>query len=614
MNFILKDESILENLKELTQQVSFDFNVQNISVELIQDNDLKLEFNAEKRTLKIHYTDSKNIYFLLNKAAKLNYNSSFNINFEKKINKLTFHIDLSRNNVLKVETIEKIIRILALLGYDAIGLYMEDTYEIKDEPYFGMYRGRMTVQELKEIDEYASKFGIEAIPYIQTLGHLERLFQHVHFWNILEGEDHLMLRNEKTYELIDKMFKTMREAFKTNNIHVGMDEVTTLGRLKFLDKFGYVDKKELLLEHLKRVKDIAKKYNFKIQIWSDMFSTSTSMHAYDSVDTHLFDFKIDDDIGLVYWRYEYLDKNEFSRIIKLHKSLTNNVSMAGGAWKWIGYAPNNSYSFDVIKNSFNASLENNLNEYILTGWGDNGGECSPFGILPSIYYLSELNYESIEKIDTFTELTGLTLKEFLNIDRLNQVHPKFDKSIINSFNRVFLYSDLLLGYYDQFIGDYQPKIYKNLAKTILKYKNSKFGYLFETLSYLASALSLKCEIALELRKNYLAKDKEALKEDVKKIKVLLKKIDKFKEYYKSYYLKESKINGLEVFDMKIGSLKERLLTTISRLNNYIEGNIENISELEEERLDFFGQGKNFIDNKNFNEPRFISLITKGVIY
>ena len=67
-------------------------------------------------------------------------------------------IDCSRNAVINYETFKKIVDILSDLGYNSIRLYMEDTYEISEEPYFGYLRGRYSKKELKEIDEYA--FGV----------------------------------------------------------------------------------------------------------------------------------------------------------------------------------------------------------------------------------------------------------------------------------------------------------------------------------------------------------------------------------------------------------------------------------------------------------------------
>lgn len=64
--------------------------------------------------------------------------------------------DLSRNAVLTVDSFRFMLNKMALMGMNTVMLYMEDTYTIADEPYFGYMRGRYSPAELKEIDDYAA--------------------------------------------------------------------------------------------------------------------------------------------------------------------------------------------------------------------------------------------------------------------------------------------------------------------------------------------------------------------------------------------------------------------------------------------------------------------------
>lgn len=60
-------------------------------------------------------------------------------------------LDCSRNSVFTVEKVKSMIRILARMGMNVLMLYTEDTYEVKDEPYFGAYRGRYSAAEIREM-------------------------------------------------------------------------------------------------------------------------------------------------------------------------------------------------------------------------------------------------------------------------------------------------------------------------------------------------------------------------------------------------------------------------------------------------------------------------------
>ena len=54
------------------------------------------------------------------------------------------------------ETLPHVKSCLEKMGYNTLMYYTEDTYEVKDEPYFGYLRGRFTADELRELDAYAA--------------------------------------------------------------------------------------------------------------------------------------------------------------------------------------------------------------------------------------------------------------------------------------------------------------------------------------------------------------------------------------------------------------------------------------------------------------------------
>lgn len=111
-------------------------------------------------------------------------------------------LDCSRNAVASLPTLKTLIRQLALMGHNTLMLYTEDTYTVEGQPYFGYMRGRYTETELRELDEYASSFGIELVPCIQTLAHLQSALQWDAYRDIRDIDDILLADDERTYALI----------------------------------------------------------------------------------------------------------------------------------------------------------------------------------------------------------------------------------------------------------------------------------------------------------------------------------------------------------------------------------------------------------------------------
>ena len=60
----------------------------------------------------------------------------------KRYDSLGVMIDFSRNGVMTLPSLKRFLTIIKKMGYNTLFLYMEDTYEVEGEPYFGYMRSR----------------------------------------------------------------------------------------------------------------------------------------------------------------------------------------------------------------------------------------------------------------------------------------------------------------------------------------------------------------------------------------------------------------------------------------------------------------------------------------
>ncbi|MGI6360668.1 MAG: hypothetical protein ACOX02_06585 [Acholeplasmatales bacterium] len=103
---------------------------------------------------------------------------------EKKFKLTSTMIDLSRNQVFKLDYFKEVLIKHALLGFDEIWLYLEDTYEVKEYPKFGYMRGRYSKEELKELNKFANILGITLIPCVQNIRSYGTIFKMVFNWSL----------------------------------------------------------------------------------------------------------------------------------------------------------------------------------------------------------------------------------------------------------------------------------------------------------------------------------------------------------------------------------------------------------------------------------------------
>ena len=515
-------------------------------------------------------------------------------------------IDMSRNAVMNLDALKRYMTILKKMGYNMVMLYTEDTYELNDNPYFGYLRGRYSKEEMKEIDEFASSIGVEIIPCIQTLAHLNAYIQ----WGKtpIDCNDILLTDDERTYNLIDKMFETLSECFKSRLIHIGMDEAHMLGRGKHLDKFGYEKAETLMIRHLDKVRELAKKYGYTPMLWSDMFFRSWNNGKY-AIPRCEMPKEITEnypkDVIPVYWDYYQSNKQVYDDMFFNHKQFSDNIWFAGGAWCWSGLAPFNQYTLTNMVPAMRSCRENKIKNIFITLWGDDGAECSHFSQLATLLHIIEFakgneDMDSIKK--KCKRLLGIEYDDLMKTDIPNQISD--DGRMLVTPSKYMLYSDPFAGYLDYTVKEGVGKIYEEHAKALsdIAKKYRKYAYIFNTEAKLCEVLTTKYELGFKTRKAYKANDKEELLRIVADYTLTIKKVKEFHKLFSIMWNTDNKPHGFDIQDKRLGGLILRLESCKNTLVNFIKGKISSIPELDEEILPY---GK-----YNSGEPIYINSYAK----
>ncbi len=501
-------------------------------------------------------------------------------------------IDCSRNAVPSIAGLKRFFDTISKMGYNCAMLYTEDTYEVKGEPWFGYKRGRYSVEELKELDRYAASVGIELIPCIQTLAHLNAIFRWSEYKKILDIDDILLLEDERTETLIENMFATLSEAISSRKIHIGMDEAHNVGRGKYLDKHGLCDRYDVILRHLNRVCEIARKYGYEPMMWNDMFFRLAKKGEYYG-DT-VVDFskeiteKVPYDCTMVYWDYYSNSAIRYDAMLESTKKLSDKVWFAGGAWVWGGFAPHIRYSNIRNRLAIPACIRHGVRNAFFTMWGDNGGECPYASALPALMYASALAQElsEDEMKAKFKEITGEDYDAYRELELPNYVYGEETSVGTANYSKNRLYDDPFLGLLSANTKDADGSIYADYAARL--HKNAKesqteYAYLYESMACLCDVLSVKFDLGVRTRALYTVGDKEGLRELAEKD--YTKAIDLLEIFYTAYrkqWYNFNKTYGFEIQDARLGGLMRRLKNCKEQLIAYANGEICTIEELAEE--------------------------------
>lgn len=502
-------------------------------------------------------------------------------------------IDNSRNSVMKPKRVAEHIAISAAFGLNCIYLYNEDTFEIEGEPYFGYMRGRYSTAEMKAISEAADSFGITLIPCIQTLAHHNQTLRWACYAPIKDLGDTLLVDDDRTYALIEKMVAAWRAVTDSQYINIGMDEAYYMGRGKGLDRDGAADRFQMLCRHLRRVVDICAKYGFYPMMWSDMFFR-IAFGGYYGDGEMAQDMKdiIPEGVSLVYWDYYTTEQKKYASQIERHQKLGTPTVFAGGAWKWSGFTPSIDHSLSVSVMALDEVIKHGIKQVMLTCWGDDGADCLADSVLPLMSLYGAYNYNEGNARETAAkqlyDFCGYTEEDFITLS-YPRVTPCDNTTPYANPTKYLLYNDVLKGMFDRHTTEEFDAFYKDCADKLydLSECDSRYSYLFRTQAALCSVLELKATVGVKLKKAYDSGDRESLLLFATvTLPEIIHRIEMFRKEFRAGWLKESKAEGFDTQDIRLGGIIMRVRAAIEAVTEYLNGERDSITELEAQRLYF----------------------------
>ena len=507
-------------------------------------------------------------------------------------------LDFSRNAVMKPEKLKEYVDLLHKMGYNMLMPYTEDTFEIPEEPYFGYLRGRYTQAELQDISAYCHSVGVEVIPAIQTLAHLATIFRWGAYNAVHDTGPILLAEEEKTYDLIRRMFAACRTAYPYSTvINIGMDEAMGLGLGAYLKKHGLVPAHEILLRHLKRVVEIAKEFDFEPIMWSDMFFRLEHNGQYERLDAPeevaLSDEIVSlcpDGVSQVFWRYSSWSEEGYRNMLREHRRFPGESWFAGCAWNWTSMAVNNHLTLDCMLPAMDACVKENVENIFITIWGNDGNYTSYFSLLPSLYAVRR-HYDGVKDMEQikaeFEQLFGERFDDMMLLD----LHGYYGnvKPADDTYHKYMFFSDPFLGFQDVLTCPGAKDNYTAYAPRLqaLADKNGRFAPLYRNMANLCRVMEIKYDLGVRTREAYKQRDTEALRALVGDYRTAADGVEAYAASMREIWYAENHPHGFEVHEHRLGGLIFRLRALANRLEAFLRGELADLPELDEVLLPYW---------------------------
>lgn len=170
-------------------------------------------------------------------------------------------------------------------------------------PHFGIAEGKpITKAQLKEFLEYIKSFGIDVIPEVQSLGHVQYM-THAYpeiaeipeteeLENVDTREEDMLPSqfyrhsycpsNERSYQILFDIIDEIVEVFEPKEfVHMGHDEVREIGVCKICK---HKDPAQLFAQDVIRIHDYLASKGLKMMMWADMIQPVTKYKTPPAID------------------------------------------------------------------------------------------------------------------------------------------------------------------------------------------------------------------------------------------------------------------------------------------------------------------------------------------
>jgi hexosaminidase len=604
----LKFEGELEELEAGIELLSGDLGLEitegGIQVQ-VRRSDRILETGLENGQGWIHYAEKAHFFRALGLFVEAARQSDrFSIREEPQFTTNGTMFDVSRNAVLTVRSVKELLRKMALMGLNLMMLYTEDTFQVDGLPYFGYMRGRYSYEELRECDDTAYQLGIEMVPCIQALAHIEHYLKWDVASELRDTRDVLLIDSPATYQFLEKIIATASRPFRSKRIHLGLDEAHGMGRGVYLDRHGFRDRFELIRSHLDQVLEITNRYGLRPMIWSDMyFRAASPIHDYYDLESDIPEHvkqALPPGLQIIYYDYYHNDQPFYQTYIHYHQQFGIQPIFAGGVWVWGCWGPGYGKTFRTTNAGLMACKEEGIQEVFATLWGDDGTEINYFTALLGLQLYAEHGYArqlDMEKLRRRVKFcTGVDYEAFMALRYLDETPGTLPDNCgsMSSSNpsKYLLWQDVLLGLFDEHLAGFNlEEHYAQLGEKLCRYKNEypKDKLLFETPEKLCAVLAQKSDLGQRITHAYRQGDKTALRRIAdQELPEVIQNVVALRAAHRCEWFAIYKPFGWEVLDIRYGGLLSRLDTAIQRINDYLAGQVSCIEELVEERLSFDG--------------------------
>lgn len=271
-------------------------------------------------------------------------------------------LDVSRDKVPTLETLEALIDRLASWKVNHVQLYMEHTFAYPGHDDVWATASPFTPDEIRRLDAFCRERFVELAPNQNCLGHFERWLAHDRYrplairpdgWTDARGRHRppttLEPTNPDVLPLVRSLLAELLSAFSSPRVHVGLDEPWELPDERFADYLDYV-------RALRSSRELDGR---EMLMWGDIVASHPDRLG-----------ELPDGVTVCEWGYE--DGHPFDERAALLASAGRPFWLCPGTSSWNTLVGRTTNMLGNVAGAAAAAVAHRADGLFATDWGDNG--------------------------------------------------------------------------------------------------------------------------------------------------------------------------------------------------------------------------------------------------
>ncbi len=282
-----------------------------------------------------------------------------------------YMLDISRCKVPTMDSLKRLVDILADLRCNELQLYTEHTFAFRGHEAVWKDASPMTPEEILELDAYCRERFIELVPNFNSFGHMERWFCHPEYLRLAECPEPLyweeweisyqatLYPSDEALQFLEGLYAQMLPNFTSGVFNVGCDETIELGKGRSAERCRQEGTTQVYLDFLSKIVALAGKFGRKVQFWGDIILHSPELIG-----------KLPPGVTAMKWGYEASHPFDRDCAKFAESGVPFHVCPGTSTWNtFIGRYPN---MVGNISRACEIACQDGAEGMLLTDWGDCG--------------------------------------------------------------------------------------------------------------------------------------------------------------------------------------------------------------------------------------------------